>query len=100
MFEMNASAKWKTVNAYVTGIGASKRVVVWDTTLEKMTVPQTLYVFGHEMGHYVLGHIPKGMVFFAVVFLIFLFLSFRLTQWALGCWGGRWSKGQAPQFVK
>jgi len=91
MFEMNASAKWKTVNAYVTGIGASKRVVVWDTTLEKMTVPQTLYVFGHEMGHYVLGHIPKGMVFFAVVFLIFLFLSFRLTQWALGCWGGRWA---------
>jgi len=41
---------------------ASKRVVVWDTTLRKMTVDETLFVFGHEMGHYVLHHILLGIV--------------------------------------
>ena len=57
MFEMKASEKLKSLNAYVTGIGASKRVVVWDTTIQKMTTPEILFVFGHEMGHYVLGHV-------------------------------------------
>src|SRR5207249_4040251 len=50
IFEMNASKKLKSINAYVTGIGASKRVVVWDTTLKTMTTAQTLFIFGHEMG--------------------------------------------------
>jgi len=53
MFEMKASEKSTTLNAYVTGFGSTKRVVVWDTTMEHMTTPETLFVFGHEMGHYV-----------------------------------------------
>src|SRR5262249_13573714 len=57
MYEMNASEKLKSLNAYVTGIGASKRVVVWDNTIEKLTPDQILSVFGHEMGHYVLDHV-------------------------------------------
>src|SRR6185369_6853792 len=57
MFEMNASEKLKSLNAYVAGIGASKRVVVWDTTIQKMNTGEILFVFGHEMGHYVLGHL-------------------------------------------
>ena len=60
---MNASSKYNSINAYVTGLGASKRVVVWDTTIAKATIPQTLFVFGHEMGHYVLGHIPRTIAF-------------------------------------
>ena len=59
MYEMKASEKTTTLNAYVTGFGATKRVVVWDTTMKDMTIPETLFVFGHEMGHYVLGHIAK-----------------------------------------
>jgi Zn-dependent protease with chaperone function len=72
MFAMNASTKYTGVNAYVTGVGASKRVVVWDTTIAKATIPQTLFVFGHEMGHYVLAHIPKGIAFgWACLFVLF-----------------------------
>ena len=72
MFAMNASTKYNSINAYVTGLGASKRVVVWDTTIEKATIPQTLFVFGHEMGHYVLAHIPKGIAFgWAMLFALF-----------------------------
>ncbi len=65
MFEMEASEKVTTYNAYVTGIGATKRVVVWDNTSRDLTVPETLFVFGHEMGHYVLNHVYKGLAFFA-----------------------------------
>jgi len=75
MFLMEASEKRNSVNAYVTGLGASKRVVVWDTTLAKMTGLETLFVFGHEMGHYVLGHIPKTILFVAGLLLLVLFLA-------------------------
>src|SRR5215472_10757398 len=63
MFAMNASSKYTSINAYVSGLGASKRVVVWDTTIAKATIPQTLFVFGHEMGHYVLHHVPRTIAF-------------------------------------
>jgi len=91
IFEMKASEKLKSVDAYVTGIGASKRVVVWDTTISKMTQPEILFVFGHEMGHYVLGHIAKGIAFASSVLLVFLFLGFRGLNWALRRWGQRWA---------
>jgi STE24 endopeptidase len=90
MYEMKASEKLKSLNAYVAGIGASKRVVVWDTTLRKMTPGEILFVFGHEMGHYVLGHIWIGIGAAAVGILVFLFLGYHAMHWALGRWGGRW----------
>jgi Zn-dependent protease with chaperone function len=90
MFEMNASSKLNELNAYVTGIGASRRVVVWDTTIARMTAPEIAFVFGHEMGHYVLGHVRDGMIFTAAVLLVFLFLGSRLLSWAVARWGGVW----------
>jgi Zn-dependent protease with chaperone function len=90
MFEMIASEKLKSVNAYVTGFGASKRVVVWDNTIAKMTTQQTLYVFGHEMGHYVLNHIPKTMAFVAVVLFVFFYLGYRGMNWLLAAKRTRW----------
>jgi STE24 endopeptidase len=89
MFRMDASRKLKSLNAYVTGFGASKRVVVWDTTLARMTTPQTLFVFGHEMGHYVLGHIPKTIVFVAGLSLVILFLGHLVLRSALPEGGSR-----------
>jgi len=90
MFEMLASQKLKSVNAYVTGIGASKRVVVWDTTVADMTRPEVLFVFGHEMGHYVLGHIWKGILFSIAVVLVFLYLGFHSLRWSVARWGAGW----------
>jgi STE24 endopeptidase len=77
MFWMGAGEKTTSLNAYVTGIGASKRIVVWDTTIAKMNTPQIVYVAGHEMGHYVLSHIPKGLAFGAAVLLILFYLGYR-----------------------
>lgn len=90
MYEMNASEKLNSLNAYVAGIGASKRVVVWDTTIRKMTSPEILFVFGHEMGHYVLGHVPLliGMTCFTM--LVFLFLGYHTMHRAVSRWGAGW----------
>jgi STE24 endopeptidase len=91
IFEMMASAKLKALNAYVTGLGGTKRVVVWDTTIRRMTGDEVLFVTGHEMGHYVLGHIFQGILFSCAVLLLFLFLSFRLLHGMLARWGGTWA---------
>jgi STE24 endopeptidase len=91
MFEMKASEKLKSVNAYVSGIGSSKRVVVWDNTIEKMNAGQILFVFGHEMGHYVLQHIWLGVALTCFVLLLFLYLGYHAMHWALARWGRRWS---------
>ena len=80
IFEMNASKKLKSINAYVTGIGASKRVVVWDTTLQAMTTAQTLFIFGHEMGHYVLHHIWIGIALSSVGILLLLFGTYHALR--------------------
>ncbi|MGD1212653.1 MAG: M48 family metallopeptidase [Candidatus Acidiferrales bacterium] len=90
MFWMGASEKSTALDAYVTGFGASKRIVVWDTTIAKMKTAQIVYVTGHEMGHYMLQHIPKLIAFSAVVFLIFFYLGYRCVGWVLARWGARW----------
>jgi STE24 endopeptidase len=91
ILEMNASTKLKALNAYVSGLGASKRVVIWDTTIRRMTEDEVLSVSGHEMGHYVLGHVRNGILFFCGVFLFFLFLAYRMFHWMLARWGESWA---------
>jgi STE24 endopeptidase len=96
MYEMKASEKLNSLNAYVAGSGATKRVVVWDTTLRKMTTGEILFVFGHEMGHYVLRHIPILIGALCAMLLVFLFLGYHAMYSALNRWGVRWSiKGMA-----
>lgn len=90
MYVMNASSKTTGLNAYVTGFGASKRVVVWDNTIAKATVPETLFVFGHEMGHYVLLHIPKEFGIICLILLFLLYLGYRLSNGMLARWGTAW----------
>lgn len=90
MFLMLASKKTNAINAYVTGLGKSKRVVIWDTTIQKTSEEETLYVVGHELGHYVLGHVKTGLLFGAVGILLALFLLHRLLHWCLGRWSGQW----------
>lgn len=90
MLWMQESAKGNEIDAYVTGLVGSKRVVVWDTTIAKMTVPETTYVFGHEMGHYVLNHVYKGLLFGAALSFVSLFIGFRGMLWSLGRWSSHW----------
>ena len=90
MYSMNASSKYTGDNAYVSGFGASKRVVVWDTTQKHMTNPEIMFVYGHEMGHYVLHHIPKLIAYSLALALAFLYLAYLSSGWMLRRWGARW----------
>jgi STE24 endopeptidase len=89
-FLMNASSKTTQLNAYVTGFGQSKRVVIFDNTINKAGVKGTLFVFGHEMGHYVLLHIPKEMSIISFIILVLLYLGYRLANGMLARWGYQW----------
>lgn len=91
MFWMGAAEKTTALDAYVTGIGASKRIVVYDTTIAKATVPQIVFAAGHEMGHYVLLHVPKSIAFLAGLLLLFFYLGYRLIGWVLARWGAKWA---------
>jgi Zn-dependent protease with chaperone function len=90
MFWMGAGEKTTSLNAYVTGLGASRRIVVWDTTIAKMNTPQIVFVAGHEMGHYVLHHVLIGLTFFAVLFLVLFYLGYLTIGWVLTRWGAGW----------
>jgi STE24 endopeptidase len=90
MFWMGAGEKTTELNAYVTGLGASKRIVVWDNTIAKMNTPQIVFVVGHEMGHYVLNHIWQGLLFAAVFLFVVFYLGFRTIGWLLRRFGGGW----------
>lgn len=90
MFLMVASRKTNQINAYVTGLGASKRLVIWDTLIQKTTEDETLFVVGHELGHYVLGHVWKGFLLGAAGLLVALYLLFRGLHWWLDRWGRDW----------
>jgi STE24 endopeptidase len=96
MFLMEASAKTNAVNAYVAGIGPSKRIVIWDTSIQKTKPEELLFIVGHEMGHYVLGHVVKGFAYFLALLFVALFLAYCLLQWAIARWGTAWGiRGQS-----
>jgi STE24 endopeptidase len=90
MFLMKASAKSTEMNAYVTGFGASKRVVVWDTTVAKSTPDEISFIFAHEMGHYVLGHVVLGVTLSCVGLLPFFWLGYHGVHLLLARFGARW----------
>jgi Zn-dependent protease with chaperone function len=90
MFLMKASAKLTTLNADVEGFGASKRVVVWDTSIQKLTPGEIVFVFGHESGHYVLHHIVYGVLFTLFILLVTLYIGYLFVQWAIAKFGVRW----------
>jgi Zn-dependent protease with chaperone function len=95
MFLMKASEKSNGLNAYVTGIGATKRFVLWDTATDRLPDDEILFIFGHESGHYVLNHIPKELAGMAVG-LFFVFWASAAFAGALARrFGTRWQLDEA-----
>jgi STE24 endopeptidase len=90
MFLMKASAKSTELNAYVTGFGASKRVVVWDTTIAKSSPDEISFIFAHEMGHYALGHVALGTAMDCLSLLPLLWLGYLGVQFLLARYGTVW----------
>jgi STE24 endopeptidase len=79
VYEVDKSADTKTLNAYVAGVGGTKRIVLWDTIIARLDEPQLLFVMGHEMGHYVLNHIWKMLAIFSVLVAVLLYAVHRVA---------------------
>lgn len=89
VFEVDKSIDTETINAYVTGLGATKRIVLWDTLLAKLDEDQVLFVMAHEMGHYVLHHVIQGILLGSLGAVCGLYLVHRLAKGILRRWQGR-----------
>jgi Zn-dependent protease with chaperone function len=100
MFLMKASAKSNGLNAYVTGMGATKRFVMWDTATDRLPDDEVLFIFGHESGHYVLNHIPKKLGGMTAGLFFVLWACAGFAGWLARRYSARWqlvtTDGAAP----
>jgi STE24 endopeptidase len=79
VYRVDASRRTTGANAYVNGIGHTKRVVLYDTLLEKFTPPEVDSVVAHELGHVKHRDVPRGLLWLAIVAPAGTFLVQRLT---------------------
>jgi Zn-dependent protease with chaperone function len=89
VFEVEKSVDTEKVNAYVTGVGRTKRIVLWDTLLARLTPRQTRFVVGHELGHYVLGHVWINILISSALTLLGLYAAHRSADLLLRLFGPR-----------
>jgi STE24 endopeptidase len=80
VYEVDASKRTTAANAYVTGFGRTKRVVLYDTLLERFSPAETDLVVAHELGHVHYRDVPRGLLFAALVAPAALFAAARLTE--------------------
>jgi len=71
VFSVDASKRDNRLNAYFGGLGSTKRVVLFDTLIEKLTHNELLAVLGHELGHFKNGDIIKNIGIMGVVMFVF-----------------------------
>ncbi|HAK96239.1 MAG TPA: peptidase M48 [Planctomycetes bacterium] len=62
VFTMDGSKRSSKTNAFFTGFGRSRRIVLFDTLIAKHTVEELVAIVAHEMGHYKKKHIPKAIL--------------------------------------
>jgi STE24 endopeptidase len=79
VLKVDASRRSSHSNAYFTGLGRVKRVVLFDTLLEQMTQPQILAVLAHELGHWKKRHVLQRMLVMQVLLIAGAYLVFRLV---------------------
>ena len=80
VFEVNMAEKTNSLNAYVTGIGSNARIVLWDTTLNKLSDQQILFIMAHEMAHYVEKHIYFGIATYLIFSLVGLYFTAKIMN--------------------
>jgi STE24 endopeptidase len=81
IFSMDGSKRSAHSNAYFTGLGKAKRIVLFDTLIDQMTVDQGLAVLAHEMGHYKMKHIRRMLVVQSVFLLVSLYILSLLVDY-------------------
>ena len=81
---MDGSKRSGHSNAFFTGFGSFRRIVLYDTLIDQMEINEIEAVLAHEIGHYKCGHIPKRLAFSAISsFLMFAFIAWLIQSKSL-----------------
>lgn len=99
VYEVDMSKKTNAMNAYVTGIGSSARIVLWDTTLQKLDREEILFVMAHEMGHYVKKHVYWNLGTYIVSSFIFFWILHKVLDRFVERFGGVWGVRSKQDFA-
>ena len=91
VYEMDASRRTTAANAYVAGLGSTKRVVLYDTLLRDFTPEEVRLVVAHELGHVHYRDVPHGLLYVALVAPVGMFAVSRLAE--------RWAPEGGPAAV-
>lgn len=81
VFQVDASRRSRHSNAYFTGIGRVKRIVLFDTLVGQMNQEEVLAVLAHEAGHWKKRHVLKRIILSQTTAFIGIYLTFRLLSW-------------------
>lgn len=81
IFQMDASKRSRHTNAYFTGLGKSKRIILFDTLLNAHPKAEILAILAHEIGHWKKGHLLKQLIITELISLIGLYLGAKLIAW-------------------
>lgn len=81
VYQMDAGKRSRHTNAYFTGLGKNKRIVLYDTLLSSHTPEEILSVLAHEIGHWQKRHILKQLIFMEAASLGIFYLIFRFVDW-------------------
>jgi STE24 endopeptidase len=80
VFRMDASKRSRHTNAYFSGIGRVKRIVLYDTLLNMMNHDEILSVLAHEAGHWKKRHVLKQIILIEIFSFIGIYISFHVMQ--------------------
>jgi len=83
VFQMDAAKRTRHTNAFVTGLGRSKRIVLFDSLLQAHSAEEILAILCHEVGHWKRAHIIQTLILIEIITLCLLFLVARGLDWPL-----------------
>ena len=82
IFQMDAGKRSRHTNAYFTGLGKTKRIVLYDTLIRNHPQEEVLAVLAHEAGHHKKKHILKQFLLVESAMLVFFYLTYLLIDWS------------------
>lgn len=101
IFVIDGSKRSSHSNAFFTGFGKFRKIVLFDTLISQLTTEEIEAVLAHEIGHYKLGHIPRMM--FSTFFLMFIFFAIlgylAKSAWFYEGFGFTMAMGMAPAIL-
>ena len=80
---MDEGRRSRHTNAYFTGLGKVKRIVLFDTLLEAHNEDEILAILAHEIGHLKKGHIKKQLIFMSMASIVIFYLASKMIAWEM-----------------